>query len=94
MDGEDSSSSASTSSSNNGNPPSREQRFFFSNDHFDLKNHLGDRGILISGIEQLNLSSDDIYTLIQLTVCIKIAISGGLMTISLGQNHMKNNQYT
>ena len=60
MDGEDSSSSASTSSSNNGNPPSREQRFYFSNDHFDLKNHLGDRGILLSGIEQLNLSSDDV----------------------------------
>ena len=60
MDGEDSSSSASTSSSNNGNPPSREQRFYFSNDHFDLKNHLGDRGILLSGIEQLTLSSDDV----------------------------------
>ena len=47
-------SSTSTGSSDDGNQLSREQRFFFTNDFFDIRDHIGDGGFLISGIEELD----------------------------------------
>ena len=56
----DQDSSTSTGSSDGENELSREQRFFFTNDFFDIRNHIGDNGLLISGIEELDLSANDV----------------------------------
>ena len=56
----DQDSSTSTGSSDGENELSREQRFFFTNDFFDIRDHIGDGGFLISGIEELDLSSNDV----------------------------------
>ena len=56
----DQDSSTSTESSDGENELSREQRFFFTNDFFDIRNHIGDNGLLISGIDELDLSANDV----------------------------------